>query len=311
MKKIKTFLSFISALLALFMLIGSISMFIGDNKNNDAIAGGIFFLILAIIFSIPIIVLKKKKSKETENKEQNNREKYKNKLIDQFNEELESIIKSDIQLSEVKIKNNTISDMPDIKITKPRKGMSLYQFAEFVVIDIETTGLKLTNKIIEVSAIRYEDFEPVQAFTTLLNPNTPIPKEVSQINNITDEMVADSPNFKQIIPALADFIGDSNLLGQNILFDLRFLYKYGYDFTTVNRKYYDTLECAKSKLKRYDQRKDLNEDYYDFDVIDYKLDTLCEYYDILRNNSHRSLSDCLATAKVFKKILENEYELEA
>jgi DNA polymerase III epsilon subunit-like protein len=83
---------------------------------------------------------------------------------------------------------------------------------------------------------------------------------------------------------------------------LRFLYKNGFDFQDQKRKYYDTLEIAKSKLKRY---RDENHDY---DVYDYKLETLCDFYGIKIKDAHRSLSDCYATAKLFINLLD-EYEL--
>lgn len=115
-----------------------------------------------------------------------------------------------------------------------------------------------------------------------------IPQEATEINNITDDMVAGCPTIKEVLPSLEKFIGKSNLLGHNLKFDLRFLYKYGYDFSKEKRKYYDTLEIARTKLKKFNRYKYYNSDsYYDWDVYDYKLDTLCEYYNISRNVSHR------------------------
>lgn len=261
----------------------------------------------------------KQKKKQQEEREQNKWEKARkareeriNKIKDEFNNQLAEIPKAEIKLSSDKINNNLVMDMPEIRFTKPRKNNSLYNFADFVVIDIETTGLRIQNEIVEVSAIRYVDFEPTEAFTTLIKPKKEIPANVSEINHITNEMVEDKPTIKQIIPALSEFIGKSTLLGHNLMFDLRFLYKYGYDFTSQKRKYIDTLDIAKSKLKKYDEykeeRAEENNRDYDWDVDDYKLDTLCEYYNIYRNNAHRSLSDCYATAQLFIKLLD-EYEL--
>ncbi|MGN1133350.1 MAG: exonuclease domain-containing protein [Oscillospiraceae bacterium] len=235
------------------------------------------------------------------------------KRIDEYNKELNSIPKTEIKLSDLKINNQAVSNMPEITFTKPRKNSSIFSFSEFVVIDTETSGLKLRDEILEVSAIKFCDFEPVEAFTTLIKPNKPITEEITSINGITNEMIKDAPKIKQVIPALDKFIGNSNILGHNLLFDLRFLYKYGYDVTAQKRKYFDTLSIAKSKLVKYDDDKfdrSLERDtVYDWDVDDYKLDTLCEHYGIVRNNAHRALSDCLATAKVFENLLRIEYEL--
>lgn len=160
-----------------------------------------------------------------------------------------------------------------------------------IFIDIETTGLKVTDSIIEIAAIRFENGKP-------------IPPEATAINHITNDMVANAPDFKSIVPSLEKFVGNSNLLGQNLKFDLKFLYKNGYDYTKQNRKYYDTLEMAKEKLTKYDRRKPYD---YEYDVDDYKLDTLCECYSIYRPDAHRALSDCLATGKLFLRMVEEEY----
>jgi len=214
---------------------------------------------------------------------------------DSFADELEAIPKEEIELAAKSdfLNNNFVRDMDEIKISSPRNGSKKSLYGNFVVIDTETTGLKVTNDIIEVSAIRYFEFEPIASFTTLVKPSKEIPEEATEINGITDEMVADAPTIKQVMPALIDFIGKSNLLGYNITFDLKFLYKYGYDFfAQKNRKYYDCMTIARKKL----------------DLYNYKLTTVCDYYDIYRTDAHRSLSDCYATAKVFIELLE-EYDL--
>ena len=129
----------------------------------------------------------------------------------------------------------------------------------------------------------------------------------SAINNITDDMVADAPAFMQIIDSLNAFVGKSNIVGHNLPFDLKFLYRYGYDFTANKRRYYDTCEIAKKTLKKPKLKWDKDFDEYvidydcDYDVEDYKLTTLCDYYQIRDNMfAHRALSDALATGELFK-----------
>ena len=197
--------------------------------------------------------------------------------------------------------------MEEITLSRPRKNSKRSSFGSFVVVDVETTGLNIRSEIVEISAIRFYDFEPEEAFTTLIKPSKPIPPEATRINHITDEMVENAPTIKQVMPAFIDFVGKSNLLGHNIEFDLRFLYKYGFDFQQYNkRKYYDTLEIARKKLVKFSDSDDF--DIKTLDVIDYKLDSICSYFDIYRTSSHNSLSDCYATAKVFSELL-SKYDL--
>lgn len=105
------------------------------------------------------------------------------------------------------------------------------------------------------------------------------------------KMPADAPAINQVMPAFIEYVGDDNLLGHNLSFDLKFLYESGFDCFAKNRRYYDTLKIARSKLD-------------DGLLENYKLTTLCDYYDIYRDDAHRSLSDCYATGKIYKKLLE-------
>lgn len=117
------------------------------------------------------------------------------------------------------------------------------RIGSFVAIDTETTGLSAVNEdIIEVAAIRFEDWEPVELFQTLVNPQKHISGFITDINGINDAMVKDSPTFAQIIDCLAEFVGHANIVGHNLPFDLKFLFRHGYNFTTEKRKYFDTCK---------------------------------------------------------------------
>ncbi len=224
---------------------------------------------------------------------------------ERFEKELSEIPKYEIVLSEKKLNNLLVLEMDEIKITKPRKNAKRSSYGKFTVIDIETTGLKIQSEIIELSAIKYYDFQPVSVFSTLVKPSKAIPEQATYINGITDDMVKGSPSIKQVLPAFIEFLGKDALLGHNIEFDLKFLYKYGFNCFEPKRKFYDTLEMARQKLTKIDIY-DIDSD--NGDVEDYKLDTLCEHYEIFRSTSHRSLSDCYATGKLFIALLR-EYDL--
>ncbi|MBO5449763.1 MAG: 3'-5' exonuclease [Ruminococcus sp.] len=228
-----------------------------------------------------------------------------------FMNTLENIPVVPVTISNEKISNGKLTEMQSkVEITKPDLKQP-YDFSDFVAIDIETTGTVVTkSRIVEVSAIRFTNFRPTSAFVTLIDPQVPIPPEATKINNITDSMVAGKPTFKSIVPALSEFIGTSDLLGHNLMFDLKFLYKYGYDFTQCQRKYYDTCEMAKDVLVRFDSReakKDFTYYFGGYDVYNYKLSTLCSHYDIFYD-AHRAMADALATANLFRNMLIKEYK---
>ena len=171
------------------------------------------------------------------------------------------------------------------------KSSNLSKLSDFVAIDTETTGLHCSNnQIVELTAIRFREWEPVEIFTTLINPDHPIPEEAYRIHGIADEMVEDAPKVASVIRDFDLFIGSDNLVGHNLPFDLGFLDYAGSEYFGAKRKYYDTLNLAK---------------LLDLSVRDNKLTTLCEHFYIRDNASaHRSASDALAAGILFKKLVD-------
>lgn len=231
----------------------------------------------------------------------------------EFQRWIDDIPSVEVKLSDKKFDKKMVSELDDlIKYTNITPKTSFDKIGSFVVVDTETTGLSsVEDNLIEVAAIRFEDWSPVEKFHTLINPGKHIPDKVSAINNITDDMVADAPNFSQVIESLSVFIGKSNVVGHNLPFDLKFLYRNGYDFTIEKRRYYDTCEISKKILKKPKMKWDkeyeeyIINDNYDYDVENYKLTTLCDYYRVRDNLfAHRALSDALATGLIFKKLAQ-------
>lgn len=95
---------------------------------------------------------------------------------------------------------------------------------EYVVLDVETTGLKpRQHRMIEIALIRVSgDAEPL-VWSTLLNPGRRIPDYVRQLTRIDDSMVAAAPEFRSVGPTVMEIIGDLPLVGHNVSFDVSFL----------------------------------------------------------------------------------------
>ncbi len=239
---------------------------------------------------------------EQEKKErEENRKRFLDNKAKEFNDELTSIEAVPVTVTDRKCPKRALDEMPEIKYSKITRQTNIDNLFPLVIIDVETTGLHCRkNEIIEVSAIKYEaDFTPDYCFTTLCKSKNPLPDEIKDITNITDDMLADAPAFENVVDSLGDFIKGCNIFGYNLEFDLKFLFVHGLDLPEKKR-YYDVMELVKSKLKR----APYNSNSYNYDVLDYKLDTIAKYYNIYRDNAHRSLSDCLATGKVLKELIE-------
>lgn len=187
-----------------------------------------------------------------------------------------------------KLERLRLSDMPEIKYAAITASFNPDRLPSFVVIDTETNGIKIQGgRILELSAIRYEDFQPVAAWTSLVNPEKAIPADATAVNGITDDMVASAPTLAQVSASFIDFIGTSPLVGYNLPFDLKFLYSRGIDLTAQKRKYYDVLEVARRAFKKDE-------------VFSYKLVDVSEACGIFPDSAHRSLADCFTTAQVFQ-----------
>lgn len=95
--------------------------------------------------------------------------------------------------------------------------MKLKLKKDIVFFDLETTGVNVvTDRIIQIGMIKYfaDGSEKIEK-CRLVNPEMHIPKEASDINGITDDMVKNEPTFKKIAKGLLDLIGDADVGGYN------------------------------------------------------------------------------------------------
>ena len=82
--------------------------------------------------------------------------------------------------------------------------------------DLETTGVNITtDRIVEIAILKVHPNGKEECKTWLVNPEMPIPKEVSEIHGITDADVADKPTFKTLAKEIYNMIKDSDLGGFN------------------------------------------------------------------------------------------------
>ena len=233
-----------------------------------------------------------------------------NRMREEAQEELEKLPRFEIELSEEKINRKTGYEAPNFS-NVTLKG----KYDEFVVFDVETTGLEpYRDRIIELAAVRFVDGIPTEVFETFINPERKILEQASKINHITDEMVTDAPTISQVLPSFEKFVADSPLVAHNLEFDLKFIYFSGSNVLETPRKYFDTLSIAQKMLKRpknkrkYDKEYEMWETVYDYnyDVENHKLETLAKYYKITCPSKHRSAGDAIVTGKLFLHLIEDK-----
>ncbi len=213
-----------------------------------------------------------------------------------------------IVISDTKAPKMAASFVDDLTYSTITKRTDINKLGDFVAIDTETTGLRYTSdEIIEISAVRFRNFTPVAKFSTLLSSKKPIPENATAVNHITDEMLDGKPCFQQIASSFIDFIGTDNIVGHNLPFDLKFIVHYGADVHETKRKYFDTLALSKRIVKKVKMKWDKEiEDYVEDEnsdgITDYKLETLCAYFDIMTETTHRAEGDALAAGMLFYEL---------
>jgi DNA polymerase III epsilon subunit family exonuclease len=94
----------------------------------------------------------------------------------------------------------------------------------FSVIDVETTGLSPNSgdRVLEIGIVRMDQSGTIrEELDTLVNPGRPV--RATKIHGITDEMVADAPSFREILPFLNEALNGTIIAAHNASFDLGFL----------------------------------------------------------------------------------------
>lgn len=113
--------------------------------------------------------------------------------------------------------------------------------------DLETTGLNTSHdRIVEMSVLKINLNGEEEQRVWLLNPEMPISAEAASVHGYTNEMVADKPTFREKAKEIAQFIGNADLAGYNILkFDLPVLVeeflRVDYDFDLKDRGFIDVM----------------------------------------------------------------------
>ena len=193
-------------------------------------------------------------------------------------------------LGQKKVENNLPYE--EIKVDTEMSGT-------FISLDVETTGLNPEiHSIIQLSAVKYENFEKVAEFDTFVAPSNDkiISEEITELTGIKPSDLEDAPHFSEAWDKFKEFFNGEQLVGQNLIFDLRML------SSECNRAekefgeytYADTLTMTKRKFPHLGRGN-------------YKLEVLKKKFlpeDIAALDSHNSLNDCIIAGELYKFLLK-------
>ena len=94
-----------------------------------------------------------------------------------------------------------------ITCTQIRSIKTLCRLKNYLLLELETTGNDPElDSIIELGMVRVSEGEVVNRASTRINPETPIPQEVTERTGIWDADVVTAPSYSQIAPSIADLL---------------------------------------------------------------------------------------------------------
>ena len=180
-----------------------------------------------------------------------------------------------------------VDDLTDIAVRAKEQTLD----DTYVVFDIETTGFSAVNdRIIEIGAVKVQNGEIIDKYSVFVNPEIPIPFDITNLTGITDEMVMGAPTIEVILPEFLEFIGEAALVAHNASFDVGFI-EQNCKNLEIQKKftYLDTVALARVLLPTLSK---------------YKLNIVAKALGISLENHHRAVDDAGATAEIFVKFIE-------
>ena len=163
----------------------------------------------------------------------------------------------------------------------------------YVVFDFETTGFNAGGEdtIIEIGAVKIKNGEIIERFDELVNPGKPLSAKITEVTNITDQMLIGKDNEENAVRRFIEWYGDLPMVAHNAKFDTSFLEmaikKYG--FKKLTNPIIDTLELSRTLDTNYAR---------------HSLSALVKRYDVPWDEDahHRADYDAEGTALVFHKM---------
>jgi DNA polymerase-3 subunit epsilon len=183
------------------------------------------------------------------------------------------------------------------KTEKLKEKMGINLDRPLAIFDLETTGINITSdRIVEIAIIKVHPNGSEERYCQRVNPQMPIPKNISEIHGIYEEDILNEPTFAEIAETVVAFIGESDLAGYNSnKFDIPVLaeelMRVGSTFDISKRKFVDVQNI----FHKMEQRT---------------LAAAYQFYckkDI--ENAHNALYDAQATWDVLKAQVERYEDL--
>ncbi len=179
-----------------------------------------------------------------------------------------------------------------VALADPPGARTALEHATYVVVDLETTGLRPGSAgICEIGAVRVRELELAETFETLVNPRRPLPAPIAALTGIEPASLRGAPSAELAVRRFLEFAGDAVLVAHNARFDLGFL-DVEVERLTGRRlaaPVVDTVWLARRLLEGRISRVGLG--------------SLAQFFGTSVRPCHRALADAQATAEILLALL--------
>ncbi|KMK77248.1 PolC-type DNA polymerase III [Alkalihalobacillus pseudalcaliphilus] len=170
--------------------------------------------------------------------------------------------------------------------------------AEYVVFDVETTGLSAVyNTIIELAAVKVKNGEIIDRFESFADPHEPLTNTIIELTGITDDMVRGAPEVGDVLKKFREWSGDAILVAHNASFDMGFI-NVGYQKVGLDEAHNAVIDTLELGRFLYPELKN------------HRLNTLCKKFDIELVSHHRAIYDAEATGYLLWRMVRDAIEKE-
>jgi DNA polymerase III epsilon subunit family exonuclease len=179
-----------------------------------------------------------------------------------------------------------------VALAEPPGATLLLEEATYVVVDLETTGLRPGQSgICEIGAVRLRGFEVEAEFETLVDPGLPIAAGASAVTGLRNEQLRGAPRPADAVRRFLAFAGDGVLVAHNARFDLAFLDRETERLTgsRIGSPVVDTVRLARRLLAGR--------------VAGFGLGQLAWFLRTSERPCHRALPDARATAELLLALI--------
>jgi DNA polymerase-3 subunit epsilon len=160
---------------------------------------------------------------------------------------------------------------------------------DWVILDTETTGLGLTDEVIQIGIIAPDESVLLDSLVRPLKRQS-IPAAAAAVHGITIEQLAGAPSFPELAPRLEEILRERRVIAYNAEYDRRLIMQTALLCGVPSPR--SRWECAMRAYSRF-----IGE--WDFRKNDYRFQRL-------PSGDHSAVGDCRATLKIIRMMASVE-----